>query len=221
MKHCFVLVLCFVGGFLFAQDKDSLDLEKYTLYEADSLVLNLEEVRLIPKLQFENYDDKRYYYWFRRKVLRAYPYAVIAADRVEVLYAQLDQISSKRKRRRHVKKIQKYFEKEFTGQLKKLTTTEGRILIKLIHRQTGIVCYDLVKDFRSGWRAFWYNTTANIFKLSLKAPYDPEYVKEDYLIEDILQRSWRDNLIELEDAELNVDYFEISKKWDLSFLREK
>ena len=202
---------------MFAQDKDSLDLSKYTLFKGDTLTVELEEVRLMKKLTFKKYNDKRYYYWFRKKVLRAYPFAKLASERLEVLNNRLDSIPSKRKKKKYIKLVQKYMENEFTEQLKKMTRTEGRILIKLIHRETGVITYDLVKDYRSGWKAFWYNTTANLFKLSLKTPYDPAEIREDYMIEDILQRAWRDNLIELRPSKLGFDYFELPNRFEFIY----
>ena len=103
-------------------------------------------------------------------------------------------------------------EEEFTDQLKKLTRTEGRILIKLLHRQTGFVAYDLVKDYRSGWKAFWYNTTASVFKLSLKDTYDPMNNNEDFLIEDILQRAFVDGVLDPKPSKLNINYVDLSSK---------
>ena len=105
---------------------------------------------------------------FVKRCLRAYPYAKIAAKELASLDEQLDSISSRRKRKRHTKKVQKYLEEEFTPRLKKLTRTEGRVLIKLLHRETGTSTFDLIKEYRSGWKAFWANTTANLFKMSLK-----------------------------------------------------
>ncbi|WP_152287150.1 DUF4294 domain-containing protein [Flavicella marina] len=216
MSRVFFVVL-FLPLVLFSQEKDSLDLSQYTLFENDSLILELDEIQLLPKLEFTSYNNKRYYYWFRKKVLRAYPYAKIASEELLKLNKELDSISSKRKRKKHTKKVQKYLEKEFTPQLKKLTRTEGRVLIKLMHRETGKVTYDLVKEYRSGWKAFWYNTTANLFKMSLKDEYDPVNVQEDYMIEDVLQRAWRDNLIDLDKSKLDFNFVSIKKKWDLGF----
>ncbi len=214
-KSCFIFfMLC---NLLFSQDKDSLDFSQYTLFENDSLITNLDEIQLLPKLTFKSYNDKRYYYWFRKKVLRAYPYAKIAAKELASLDEQLDSISSRRKRKRHTKKVQKYLEEEFTPRLKKLTRTEGRVLIKLLHRETGTSTFDLIKEYRSGWKAFWANTTANLFKMSLKDEYDPINIQEDYMIEDILQRAWRDNLIDLEKPKLEFDFPSIKKKWNLGF----
>ena len=90
-----------------------------------------------------------------------------------------------------------------------MTTTEGRILIKLIHRQTGETAFQNIKVLRSGWKAFWYNTTANLFKLSLKDEYNPVENKLDYLIEDILQRSFVDGSLVEQRSKLSFDYIEL------------
>lgn len=204
-----------MSSFLFSQEeeKDSIPItERYIIFEGDTLLIELDEVLLLKKLKFETSYDRKYYFWFRKKVLKAYPFAKIAGERLDTLNTRLSKIKSKRKRKSYTKKIQQYLEGEFTDQLKKLTRTEGRILIKLLHRQTGLIAFDLVKDYRSGWKAFWYNTTANMFKLSLKEGYDPENVKEDYLIEDILQRAFVDGVLEEQRSKLPIDYIELSSR---------
>lgn len=198
---------------LFAQKKDSISLtEQFIIFEGDTLLIELDEVFLLQKHKFETSYDQRYYFWFRKKVIKAYPFAVIAADSLEVLNRNLENVKTRRKKKAYTKEMQKYMEEEFTDQLKKLTRTEGRILIKLLHRQTGVVAFNLVKDYRSGWKAFWYNTTANVFKLSLKDTYDPMHNDEDFLIEDILQRAFIDGILESRPSKLNINYIELSEK---------
>jgi hypothetical protein len=217
LKTLVVIPIMLMSSFLFSQvekDKDSILLtEKYIIFEGDTLLIELNEVLLLKKLEFKTRYDRRYYYWFRKKTLKAYPYAKLAADRLNVLSSRLDSIKSKRKKRQYTKRVQKFMEKELTDQLKKLTRTEGRILIKLVHRQTGDTSFNLIKKLRSGWKAFWYNTTANLFKLSLKAEYDPIQNREDYLIEDILQRAFLDGVLQEQASKLDFDYLELSKKW--------
>jgi len=211
-----VLILFISSNALFSQVesvKDSIPLsERYIIFEGDTLLIELDEINLLKKLKFGSTYDRRYYYWFRKKTIKAYPFAKLAGERVDVLNERLKRIKSKRKRKKYTKRVQKYLEEELTSQLKKLTLTEGRILIKLIHRQTGLTAFDLVKDFRSGWKAFWYNTTANLFKLSLKDKYDPVNVAEDYLIEDILQRAFVAGIIEEQKTKLDFNYLELSSK---------
>ena len=105
-------------------------------------------------------------------------------------------------------------EEEFAPQLKKLTRTEGRILIKLVNRQTGETMYELIKEYRSGWKAFWYNSSANLFKLSLKNEYKPEENAMDFIIEDILQRSFINGTLEKQEPKMQIDYLQLLNDWD-------
>lgn len=209
-----ILLVCTIGFSQNGKTTDSIPLtEKYIIFEGDTLLIELDEVFLLKKLKFKTNYDRLYYYWFRKKTLKAYPYAKLASERIEVLNERLEKIESRREKKRYIKIIQNYLEGEFTDQLKKLTRTEGRILIKLMHRQTGETAFNLVKDFRSGWNAFWYNTTANLFKLSLKDEYDPVNIEEDYMIEDILQRAFVDGILEPQPSKLNFNYLDLEKKW--------
>jgi hypothetical protein len=132
---------------------------------------------------------------------------------LESLNERIASIKKKSDQKKYAKIIQSYIEDEFAEELKKLTRTEGQILVKLIYRQTGETTYDLIKRLRSGWRAFWFNSTANLFDISLKEVYDPENVKEDYLIEDILQRNFQSGVLKRQDAAIKFDFLELSEKW--------
>ncbi|MBT8209887.1 MAG: DUF4294 domain-containing protein, partial [Eudoraea sp.] len=145
--------------------------ERLIIVEGDSIFrssIALDEVYIFGKLKFSNYKEKLRYYILRRKTLKVYPYAKLASERLVSLNERLENIRSKRKRKRYTKKVQRYIEGEFSDELKKLTRTEGQILVKLIYRQTGNTAFDLVKELRSGWRAFWYNTTAKMFDINIK-----------------------------------------------------
>ena len=191
----------------FGQKKDSIPLsEKYILIKiGDTLTIDLDEVKLLPKAKFKKREDVNYYYWFRKKVFKAYPFAILAAKRLDTLNSRLSRIKSKRKKKKYIKIVQRFLEGEFKEQLKSMTRTEGRVLLKLIHRQTGKTTFDQIKELRSGWNAFWYNTTANLFKLSLKKEYNPLLNNEDFLIEDVLQRAFiKDRLVE-KPSKLSID----------------
>lgn len=215
VKKFLFLPILLIGSLLFGQEeKDSIPLlERYTIFEGDTLLIELDEIFLLKTLKFKTDYDRRYYLWYRKKTLKAYPYAKLAADRLVTLNERLEKIKSKRKKKEYIKVIQNYMEGEFTDQLKKLTRTEGEILIKLIHRQTGHTAYDLVKDYRSGWKAFWYNTTANMFKLSLKDQYDPLHNKNDFIVEDVLQRAFTDGILDRQASKVEFDYYELGTSW--------
>ena len=191
----------------FGQVKDTIPLsEKYILIKVgDTLTIDLDEVKLLPKTKFKNREDVNYYYWFRKKVFKAYPFAILAAKRLDTLNSRLSRIKSKRKKKKYIKVVQRYLEGEFTEQLKKMTRTEGRVLLKLIHRQTGKTTFSQIKELKSGWKAFWYNTTANLFKLSLKKEYNPLVNNEDFLIEDVLQRAFIQERLVEKPSKLSID----------------
>lgn len=197
-------------------EKDSITPPKMMIIEQDSIVVNeikLDEVIVFQPLKFKSKEDLRSYLILKRKTRKVWPYAVLAANHLEKLNQRLELLDSKAKKRRYTKRVQKYIEGEFTDRLKKLTKTEGQILVKLMHRQTGVSTFDLVKDLKSGWRAFWYNTTASLFNISLKEEFKPLEVKEDYLIEDILQRSFKDGVLDEQEPAFKIDYLDLLEYW--------
>lgn len=217
MRYLVTILLLLVGVLGYGQIEVEKDTTSTLYYiDGDSIpvpAIELDPVFVFEPLKFKNREERIRYLILRRKTLKVYPYAKLAAERLVELNNRLEQIDSKRKRKKYTKMMQKYMEEEFTEELKKLTRTEGQILVKLIHRQTGQTTFNLVKELRSGWRAFWYNTTASMFDISLKEEYHPELVHEDYLIEDILQRAFAVNRIPKQPSVLGFDYVTLTNKW--------
>lgn len=200
------------------EEEDTLE-TRYMFIEGDSIArehIDLDEVLILGRLKFDSDLDRRKYLILRRKTIKVYPYAKLASERLVELNSRLDQIKSRRDRKRYTKIVQNYIEDQFSAELKKLTRTEGQILVKLIHRQTGVTTFDLIKELKSGWRAFWYNTTASLFDISLKEEFDPEANQEDYLIEDILQRAFQSRQLQKQPSALDFDFLELTDKWSSS-----
>lgn len=217
-KRLFIFLLLISPG-LFAQEEspeeDTLQ-KTYMIILGDTIpreAIDLEEVVILKDLKFRDLEERRRYLILRKKTRKVYPYAKLASERLVTLNSRLEEIESKRARKRYTKIVQEYIEDEFAEELKKLTRTEGQILVKLIHRQTGTTAFNLVKNLKSGWRAFWYNTTASMFDISLKQEYDPVNNQEDYLIEDILQRSFQQEVLEKQATALDFEYVELTDKW--------
>lgn len=215
-----ILTSLFIVSNLEAQepvtDTTQVEIEYYVI-EGDTIPrssIDLNEVIVFKRLKFDNKEDRRRYLILRRKTRKVFPYAKLAAERLTTLNERLEAIKSKSGKKKYTKVIHKYLEGEFSAELKKLSRTEGQILIKLIHRQTGETTFELVKRLRSGWRAFWYNTTASAFDISMKREFDPVNVEEDYLIEDILQRSFQSGILEKQPSVLDFEFLELSDKWD-------
>ncbi len=222
LKHLSFIYIILIPLVLFCQkeaDSTKVDTTGYVQYyiiEGDTIpheAIDLEEVVILGKLNFKDKLARRKYLILRRKTRKVYPYAKLASDRLSTLNERLKKIDSKRARKKYIKMLQKYMEEEFTAELKKMTRTEGQILIKLIHRQTGLTMFELVKEYRSGWRAFWYNNTAKLFSISLKEKYDPINIEEDYWIEDILQRSFQSNILEEQKTALDFSFYDLRNKW--------
>jgi hypothetical protein len=113
-----------------------------------------------------------------------YPYAVLARQKLEELNAYYVTLNTERERKAYAKLVEEELKAEFEEDLKKLTITQGRLLIKLIDRETGSTSYELVKELRGSFSAFFWQAVARIFGSNLKTQYDP--LGEDKLIEEIL-----------------------------------
>jgi len=224
IKWKLLLVTVLISQLSIAQNSDTLVEQKsdstdtfYYLIAGDTIpreYIDLDEVILLNKLEFNSKEDRKRYLILRRKTRKVYPYAKMAAERLTTMTERLKTIQKKSDKKRYTKRIQKYIEEEFSEKLKKFTRTEGQILSKLIHRQTGRTSFELVKELRTGWRAFWYNTTANLFDISLKDEYNPFVNKEDYLIEDILERSFQSNILERQSPAFPIDLFDLKAHWN-------
>ena len=187
-KYALILIFCLFYNFLKSQE----NADTYYKIEGDSIFsshINLNEVTVYRPIKLETNEDLVMYYTLKRKTLKVYPYAIMASERLTKLNSRLTKIKSKRKKKKYTRMLEKFLQDELTAELKRLTRTEGQILVKLIHRETGITAYDLVKELRNGFRAFTYNSIAKIFDISLKREYDPQNIKEDIFIEDILRRN--------------------------------
>lgn len=206
-------VLLFIPIFVLAQkfDQDSL-----ILVAGDSIPtygIPLKEVVVFKPLRFKDREELNRYLILRRRVLRVYPYAKLAAERLTVLNERLDQIDTKRGKKKYMKRLEDFVYEEFEEELKKLSKSQGKILIRLVHRQTGSTTFELVKKLRNGWKAFIYQTTASLFRLSLKEKYNPSEVLEDYLIEDILQRAFADQYLIEQPPALTYDLNALYQNW--------
>ena len=185
---CFFLIFFLQFVTVFSQDENST----YFKIEGDSVFkkeIDLKEVVVYKPVIFADNQERLDYFVLKRKVLKVYPYAKMASERLAKLNDRLDKIKSKRKKKKYTKMLEKFLQEELTAELRKLTRTEGQILVKLIYRETGITAFSLVRELRNGFRAFTYNTIAKVFKISLKEEYDPLNVREDLFIEDILRNS--------------------------------
>lgn len=199
----FTLFIFFIGLSVsnYAQiNEDSVGQEpKYLdaiITDGDTIYIDyLDEVVLTDYKQLTG-DDKREYYRLRKKVLKVYPYALEASKVFLEVNEKYQSIEKKRKRKKYTRKRQKWLQETFGEQLKQLKRSEGKILIKLIHRNLQVTAYDLIKFYRNGFTAFWWQGMAKLYSADLHKEYHPESNREDMIIEMIIQKAIRDNIIE-------------------------
>ncbi|CEN37013.1 DUF4294 domain-containing protein [Capnocytophaga cynodegmi] len=185
-----------------------------TLHQDSNLqfidTIRLPEVVVFGKeRKFISEEARKQYLILRNRVKKVYPYAKLAADRLEIMQQTMDTMRNKRVKKLYTKRMQKYIEDRFTDELKKLSRSQGRILVKLIHRQTGKTAFQLVKDLRNGWSAFMYNSTAWLYDISLKTEYNPTENNEDLLIEEILLRAFANDELEYQAPAFEIDFGKI------------
>lgn len=176
--------------------KDTIQLPEIILYKG-----KLDQVA---KKQFD---------LLRSRVYKTYPYATLAADKLVALNKGMASLKTNKEKKKYFKIAEDYINNEFEARLKKLSRKQGQILIKLIHRQTGETTYELVKTLKSGWTAFWSNTTAKMFDLNMKTPYAPFQVNEDFLIETILVRAFESGRLTNQPPAKPVNYDELNNFW--------
>ena len=166
---------------------------------------------------------KKRFLILQRRVYKVYPYAKTASERLIMLNKGLAALNSNREKRRYFKIVENYLNNEFETQLKNLSRKDGQILVKLINRQTGKTTFELIKELKSGWKAFWSNNAASLFDINLKTQYVPMEVNEDYLIETILVRAFKSSRLPQQDPVVPIDYDEVEDFWvkKISELKKK
>ena len=119
-----------------------------------------------------------------RAVKKVYPLAIDAAARLEKLDAELADLKLKKERKAYTKAMEEAIKEEITPVLWKMTRYEGKILLKLLDRETDHTAFNIIKDVRSGFTAGFYQALARLFGANLKLEYDPE--GEDAILEQIV-----------------------------------
>jgi len=115
----------------------------------------------------------------RNAVYVTYPYAVKAGCILNEIKAKLSGIDNREQRKKYLKTREKELKKEFTDPLTELSVYQGKVLMKLINRQTGNDCYDIIKEYQGGFSARLWQTVAFFFNSNLKQPYNPNGDEHD------------------------------------------
>lgn len=126
------------------------------------------------KLVFKNAAQARKYYKIANNIKKVYPIACEIQRTVNRTIAHMDSLPSKKAKDAYMKQAEKDLKAEYYPRLKKLTFSQGKLLIKLIDRQCDMTGYDLIKQYMGNFKAGFYNAFASLFGASLKKEYDAE-----------------------------------------------
>jgi len=147
--------------------------------------VDLKTVVVFPQMDVKTLTELIGYERLVYNVKKVYPYAKLASVKLTEYQHTLDSIPTERQRKKFLKAAEKDLEARFGNEIKDLTFTQGKILIKLVYRQTGNSTFNIVKELRGSFNAFVYQTVARIFGYDLRSQYDPE--GSDKAIERIVQ----------------------------------
>ena len=179
----FILIIFLSISFI-SSAQDKMLIAPFFIADKDTIFTST-----IPEVEIFSFKDKKErkkYYILKKRVLKVYPYALLAKEKLHDIQEGLDTIPKRRHKKRYTKEVARWVKDEYTKQLKKLTMNEGKVLVKLIYRETKTTSYEIVKTYRGRFNAFFWQTMATLWDNNLKTEYDPVNVREDMLIEHIL-----------------------------------
>ena len=164
--------------------------QKAKIYEINGeSVVVMDELVLMKNPRFNNQLDRNYYYFLNKKLNRVYPLFLTALEQYTDIQNDLKNLD-KNNQRKYIKERQQDLATQYEAQLRDLTTSEGRVFAKLMNRATGKTVYEIIKELRGGWSAFWWNVKGNIADVDIKEPYDPHKNRTDLFVESLLQTNW-------------------------------
>lgn len=184
-KILLLLLIGFLGGNVFAQSKaDSSVLVRKMFMDGDTFyVYTFDEFIL---KEFNSDEERKEYLKLVRNVKKVMPYAKLAAFRLQMMEDNLNQLTSKRAKKKYIKETEKAIKDEFIEQLKMMTRSQGKLLLKLIHRETGNTTYEILKTYRGSASTMFYGMWAKMYDADIDVKFDPI---EDYQIEYIIKNA--------------------------------
>ena len=183
-KTLFLAIMISVNGLKHseAQTGDGV-IVPYVIEHNDTFpILTLPDFVVVSKRVFKSSFEQNKYNLLKKNVILVYPYALKAGEIFYEVQKELADKESKRDRKKFLKEKEKELDEQFKEPLKNLTTVQGELLVKLIARQTGQNCYELIKDLKSPVSAFFWNNASKLWGYDLKVPYDPQEDKDIELI---------------------------------------
>lgn len=194
MKHLIAIISFIIisGGVSFAQEKEiEMTVPKggaklmCQIQGGDTILLAfLHDIWVFPRSSFKNKKQEMFFWRTVRDVKRTLPYAKLIAKELAVVNTEMAAMKSEKERKKFLKEYEKTIFKNHEQDLKKMTVNQGRMLMKLIDRECDRTSYDLIKNYRGGVSAFFWQGVARLFGSNLKSEYDA--AENDKVVERII-----------------------------------
>lgn len=160
---------------------------RQSLYKGDTILwIELKPVYIYKPLKFKSKKQQSSYNRLVRNVKKTLPIAKEIKGIIIQTSLTLDTIPTEKERKRYINKMEKHLKETYTPRMKKLTFSQGKLLIKLVDRECNQTSYQLVKSFMGSFKAGFYQTFASLFGASLKKEYDPDNVEDDAITERVI-----------------------------------
>lgn len=186
IKYLVFLLITVIAATAFSQEPPAGKIIRATVVEGDTIpVVELPAVDFLAPRAFKNRFEQYRYNRLVHNVKRVYPYARLAGAKFEEYSQMLSKIEKESHRRQAMKQAEYELRVQFEDELKRLTFTQGLILLKLVDRETSHTSYDLVKEFRGNVSAVFWQSFGRLFGFNLRTQYDP--TGEDQMIEEIIR----------------------------------
>lgn len=175
-----------IGVFGQNEEKTRIDsIRNATILSGDSIPhMELDEVAVIAPPVFKNRRDARRYWRLVYNLKKVLPYSKIVAGVVMEVENNLSQLKTDRERRKYIKSVEDSLWGQYEADLRKMTITQGRLLFKLVDRETASTTFHWIEYYRGKVSAFFWQGVARLFSSNLKSEYDPE--GDDKLIEELI-----------------------------------
>lgn len=173
-------------SYVYSQEINNGYMVKVCVHNGDTIpYITLRNVYVYPEIRFKNKKQERYYYRLVRDVKKTLPIAKEIRNIVIETYEYLETLPDEESKNRHIKAVEKGLKEQYTPRMKKLTFSQGKLLIKLVNRECNQSSFQLVKAFMGPFKAGFYQTFAALFGASLKKEYHPD--DEDYMVERVIR----------------------------------
>lgn len=199
----FFFVITSTNSFSQSDDVECVEEEMCEEF-SDTLYMSV----LVPTVEIKRSRkrDKKFdrkYKRIEKKVIKVYPYAKAAGELMRSYDAELSKITNEKDQKKFIKLAEEELKRQFEGDLRDMTISEGVILIKLIDRETGDSSYELIQELKGGFSAFMWQGVARLFSHNLKDEYDPYDDMDDEVIEYVIDKI-EFGFLDIEEKDVNA-----------------